>query len=217
MTTTLEATGVRFNDNTLQTTAASASPTYVGVKGQVFTGNGTFTIPTAVTAIKVTCIGGGGGSGAGGDGTYYGNSGGSGGNSTVASGSQSITTVTGTGGGGGVGGFNNVGTTKAPGTCPNGSGGDLNICGFNFALYGTNPLGTTMMSGTYGQGGYPGSTRQSTGGNGGAGGIAIKYLTGLTPGLTLAVTVGAGGARGSNGSGGQFGVVGQAGIVWIEW
>jgi len=83
----------------------------IGDRGTVFTSSGTFTIPTGITALKITVGGGGGGGGVGQD----------------------------------------VG---------DGSG---------------------------------------TGGQGQSGGGAIKYLTGLTPGNTLTVTVGAGGGSGTAG------------------
>ena len=87
-----------------------------GVLGQVFTSNGTFTIPSGVTALKVTVVGGGGG--------------GAGGSSYI-------------------------------------------IC----------------------------CTASSRSGGGGAGaGAAISYLTGLTPGNTISVTVGVGGSSGSGNS-----------------
>ena len=82
-----------------------------GITSQVFTSNGTFTIPTGVTALKVTVVGGGGGSG-----------------------------------------------NAVAGACSDGV----------------------------------------TGGGSGAG-TAISYLTGLTPGNTITVTVGAGGGIASNG------------------
>lgn len=49
-----------------------------------------------------------------------------------------------------------------------------------------------------------GSTVATSGGGGGSGGNTIKYLTGLTPGNTLAVTVGTGGT-GVSGAGGNAG------------
>lgn len=64
MATSLTSTGITFPDSTTQTTAASAS-SYVGGKGQVFTTSGTFTVPTGVSAVKVTVVGGGGGGGGG--------------------------------------------------------------------------------------------------------------------------------------------------------
>ena len=86
-----------------------------GASGQTFTANGTFTIPTGVTLLKITVVGGGGGGGSYGYGTSY-------------------------------------------------------ICA-----------------------------------GGGGGGCAIRYLTGLTPGNTLAVTVGAAGTAGANSNGGSGG------------
>lgn len=104
---------ITFGDGTTQSTAATAS-SYAGFGGQVFTAPGTFTIPTGVTKLKVTVIGGGGGQN-----------------------------------------------------------------GFSTAL--PSPAGASQA--------------------GGGGGGAIGYLTGLTPGGTLAVTVGAGGAGGASNAG----------------
>jgi len=117
MPTTLTSTGITFPDATTQSTA----PVIVGASGQAFTTNGTFTIPTGVTKVKVTVVGGGGG-----------------------------------------------GST-----------------------------GATV------------SKVARVGGSGGGGGTAIAYLTGLTPGNTLAVTIGGGGAGGScfNGNGGTASTV----------
>jgi hypothetical protein len=72
----------------------------------------------------------------------------------------------------------------------------------------TIPTGKTVIKVTViGGGGGSGTTNtwvQMTGGGGG-GGATIKYLTGLTPGNTLTVTVGAAGSAGSAGSGGGTG------------
>ena len=59
MSTSIGSTGITFPDSTTQTTAAGAS--IPGVLGQTFTSSGTFTIPSGVTALKVTVVGGGGG------------------------------------------------------------------------------------------------------------------------------------------------------------
>ena len=62
MSTSIGSSGVTFPDATTLATAAGIIP---GMKGQVFTSSGTFTIPTGVTALKVNVVGGGGGSGSG--------------------------------------------------------------------------------------------------------------------------------------------------------
>jgi hypothetical protein len=98
------------------TTWVSQAPSYVGNQAQIFTSNGTFTLPVGVTALKITVVGGGGGAGGG---------------------------------------------TLTPSDIPGGSAG--------------------------------------------GGGTAIKYLTGLTPGNTLAVTVGAAGAGGTTNNNGTSG------------
>ena len=125
------------------------------VRGQLFTANGTFTIPQGVEAIKVTVVGGGGGAagnggtgggggsaisyltgltsgatisvtvGAGGAGANNNGNGSAGGTSSIASGTQSITTVTCTGGGGGTGGTGGS-IAGAAGTATNGT---INING----------------------------------------------------------------------------------------
>jgi hypothetical protein len=51
---------------------------------------------------------------------------------------------------------------------------------------------------------------------GAGGGNAIKWLTSLTGGNTLAVTVGAGGT-GGNAGGGYIGAAGAAGVVIFEY
>lgn len=214
MPITVAGTNITMNDATVQATA------FLGARGQVFTGNGTFTIPTGVTAVKVTVVGGGGGAaafgagagagggsaikfltsltsgntlsvtvGAGGTGSA-GSTGGTGGTSQVASGTQSITTISATGGAGGnqtlggsVGGI--------------GSNGDLNIKGQSTAAetvfigcvsYNTYPVGGSSILG--------GGAKRGIG-SGGAGGAY-------------------GGGAGANDSGGT-GSSGAAGVVIFEW
>jgi hypothetical protein len=138
----------------------------VGTRGQVFTSNGTFTLPAGVSAVKVTVVGGGGNSGAapssgncgmggggGGAAIKYlsgltsGNTlavtvGGAGGTSSVASGTQSITTISATGGATGV-------TAAADRTNPtlggSGSNGDINITGGSSSSI-ARPTGAILMS-----------------------------------------------------------------------
>lgn len=79
----------------------------------------------------------------------------------------------------------------------------------NFLVNGTFtiPAGVTAVKVTVvgGGGAGGGSTATNNGGGGGSGAVAVKWLSGLTPGLTIAVTVGAGGvgvsaAGGNNGA-----------------
>lgn len=62
----------------------------------------------------------------------------------------------------------------------------------------TIPTGVTALK-AYACGGGGGSSNNNTNGGGGAGATAIKFLTGLTPGATLTVTIGAGGGAGGTG------------------
>jgi len=191
-------------------TWATVSTGLPGVLGQVFTSSGTFTIPSGVTAIKVTVLGGGGG-GTALSGCCF-PTGNTGGTSSVASGTQTISTISATGGAGGH--FANPATQSAGGA---GSGGDLNIYGgsggINFmtgaSIFGGNGAykGSTVGYGGGGGTSQSGNAVQYTGAA--AGGAAIKYLTGLTPGNTLTVTVGAGGTG--------AGYTGGNGVVIFEW
>lgn len=201
---------------------AGADPSYTtlasgpsGISAQVFTANGTFTIPTGITALKVTVVGGGGnggggssdvGSGGGGGGgaaikyltgltpgnTLTVTRGAAGGTSSVASGTQTISTISATGGsaggGGGSGGSGGIG-----------SGGDLNIKG----------------SGGDSGGGYSGVVA----GEGGSGGSSLLGGGGRGPYYGIAAEAGGaygGGGSGSGGGGGAGGA-GAAGVVLFEW
>jgi hypothetical protein len=155
-------------------------------------------------------IQGGGGGGGGASGTDYGacgfsissyTNGGTGGTSSISSGTQSISTVSATGGIGGING--------QPLRSGIGSGGALSMRGPETiaSFYsGPNPSGTS----TQGAGGY--GIYSPPGGSGGA---AIHYLSGLTAGLTLTCTVGAGGA--AAGGNAQIPRAGGAGFIMIEW
>lgn len=213
------------------TLTGPASPPTGGVlafgvpKFQQFTGNGTFTIPTGVTGVKVTVIGGGGAGGggsavasgqggnAGGTGIKWlsaltpgntlavvvggggtGNSAAAGNNgvaSSVASGTQTISTITAPAGAGGTG-PGGTGTSPAAGT-----GGDFNLPG--------NP-GALMPSGV------------DMGGNGGPaflGGAGLAGFAGANG--TVAGGFGSGGGGGGGKTGNTTGGAGLAGTVIFEW
>jgi len=177
MTITTSGTSVTFNDSTTQATA------FLGLKGQIFTSNGTFTIPSGVTALKIIVVGGGGGDGGGG------------GASQVSSGSQSISTITANGGNQSVANNYSSGGTA--------SGGQFNVQGgysYSYTVPGLSAFGLGR-----------GSIWSGSGYNGSGGGGAISFLTGLTSGATISVTVGAAGAIGSSG------VAATSGVVIFTW
>lgn len=207
-------------------TWATLSNSYVGARGQVFTGNGTYTIPTGVTAVKVTVVGGGGG---GGNATYvcaHGSGGGGGGGGTAIKYLTSLTpgntlSVTVGGGGGatatggtssvssgsqsistisgvgGSGGASGAGGSGNGGSGGSSSGGDMNSAG------GGGDVGQgqsqTAQGGASMFGGGGRGTQGSTGGEAGR-----AYGGGGSGGCSIGGTNGTGGA-------------GAAGVVIFEW
>lgn len=169
-----------------------------GSQGQVFTSSGTFTVPSGITAVKVTLVGGGGG----GQSNFGGGTGGTGGTS-------SFNGVSATGGAGNTG----SGIRASSG---NGSGGDLNIQPPSSSISGgwgaTPNIVFGYNRGVGGGGNDNGDTSTNAGGMGGG---ALKFFTGLTPGANISVTVGGGGAASWTGT--QPAQAGTAGIVVIEW
>lgn len=193
-----------------------------GVGGQVFTSSGTFTIPTGVTAIKVTVIGGGangnaGGTAPGGGPVGSGGDGGQGGaaaisyltsltpgntiavtvgavagQSKIASGTQTITTVTANGNGGSAtgGAINISGQVSGPATSGGGTAGGAGGIGANSIL---------------GSGGAAGA------GGDGTGGVAGSASSGYGSGG------GGGGGGGYPTYGGGSGGAGKQGVVIFEW
>jgi len=187
---------------------------------QVFTsGSGSWNIPTGVTSIKVTVVGGGGGGGGSG-------AGGSGGSSTF--GPVNGVTYTGGGGGGAQAGSNGL-----PGVPGVGTNGNLNVTGGRGAFHPVNALTPGMGGGSlmgfggtasdainvifdatgYGGGGAGGSPNTGFGYQGGGGaGAAIAYVTIPTGTTSIAYSVGSGGA-----GGGASATNGSGGVVMIEW
>jgi hypothetical protein len=196
----------------------------IGPSAQVFTSNGTFTIPPGITKLKVI-VQGAGGSGAGSNGTTYGSGGAAGGSaikylsgltpgntlvvtvglggvggtgagatggaSSVASGTQTITTIT---AGGGVGGGTASSGALGGGAGGGATGGDINMPG--------NYGGTTWVTGV----GAEGANSNFGGKPTASGGASIA-----------ATSYGAGGGGAGNSAGSQNGGNGFAGIVIFEW
>jgi hypothetical protein len=225
------------NGNRWREANRSADVTEAGAShgSQVFTSSGTFTVPEGVDRVWVSLTGGGGGGGGGsGNWAYSGSAGQAGGASSFGAHASSP-------GGGGGGGSSGVTLWTdhwwlaggAPGT-PYGRHGRFSIDGN--AGYGgeiaPSPFGQYGRGGKGGNGGAAQAGYESgarAGGGGGSGSSSAspvfkQLVTGLTPGGTVAVTVGAGGAGGAGGSclpvgspDAEDGQAGSAGIVIVEW
>ena len=207
-TSELGAVPKRQVETLINTAVAGFTSAYIGGRGQVFTSSGTFTVPAGVTSVKVRGCGGGGGSGAspgaGGTtsfGAYCSATGGSG-QATPGTGSGGDINLT--GGKGGIADTNSAGTGGAVG---GGSGGAV--------ANGSSATPTGLLGGA---GDFPatgygnGAGAQQVGYHGGAaGGYFEKYITGLTPGSSIMVTIGHSGAAGTNGANGA------PGICIVEW
>lgn len=237
MPVSINNTTLTFNDGTTQTTAASAS-SYVGIKSQVFTSNGTFTIPSGITALKVTLIGGGGGGGA------YTNEGAAGGGAgatcikylTGLTPGNTLSVVVGAGGAGGVyysgsaGGQSYVasGTQTITALYANGGSGGQGAGGPGMGM--TGGAGGTASNGTInitGQSGMNSSSNYS--------GCGYMHFVGWggssTMGMAALIPIGrniGGFPNGASGTGygcgasgvlstQVYGTAGNAGIVIFEW
>ena len=221
---------VLTSNGTTWTSAAPASA-LPGLFGQSFTANGTFTIPSGVTAVKITVVGGGGGGGS----TSYAPIGGS------SSGGAAISCLTGltpggtlavtvgaggTGGGsyntGGTGGTSQVASgtqtistiSATGGVSARGSNQGAWIpattagvgSGGNIANI-TGGIGTSAL-GDFGQGFYWGGT----------GGASILGGGGLGNNNGVGFNGGAyGGGGGGSATGAYVGSTGASGIVIFEW
>ena len=198
---------------------STAATLYGGAKSQIFTSGGTFTVPSGITSLKVTVIGGGGGgaymsynpSGCGPAPAAGGYGGMAIGYITVTSGSAYTITV----GAGGAGAYR---TTA--GSVTGGSGGSSSF--------------STLISATGGGGGYadfntsasiPGANGVGSSGtlsntytaNGASGiyGLTDRSVA-STAALTWSSTAGfVAGARGT--SSGIYGSGAVSGVVLIEW
>jgi len=212
-------TGITVTNGTGSITIAATGTSLPGAQGQVFTSSGTFTIPTGITAIKVTVVGGGGGGAA----------------------FSQIATVGGGGGGGAAIKFitgltpgDTVSVTVgAAGTAATASGGN----GATGGTGGTSSFGA-YCSATGGAGGNHSTSTPGAGGIGSSGDLNIKGSSGT---ISLAqscalifegaggssfmgggVYAAAGGAYGAGGAGRMSvftitSYAGAAGVVFIEW
>jgi hypothetical protein len=180
-------------------TGAVTVVAYAGPSIQIITSSTTWTVPTGITRVKITLYGGGGGGG--------GSSVGGNGTSTSFGGYATA----GYGGGGQVGGYDGEGGCNFPITNANGA----NSGAITFTAL------DNMLFGGAGQGGAGGNVYvgigypyfiTSCGSSGGAQSNAFcSYISGLTSGSSISITIGAGGAgsagysaNGQNGANGAL-------------
>ena len=204
--------------------SANVASAYVGSGGQAFTANNTFTIPSGITAVKVTVVGGGGG-GAYGSANAGGGGGGAGGGAAISyltgltPGNTLSVTIGGAGSGGTTSGAAGTGgtSTVASGTqtittisATGGTGGNTNSYG------GTGGLGSNGTINIGGGGGGVGA--QYSPGTGGS------SILGGGSSNTSGSTASAGRPYGGGGSAGfgscstsYTGGAGAAGVVIFEW
>jgi hypothetical protein len=198
-------------------TVALTSDITGGIRGQVFTSNGTFTIPTGITALKVTVVGGGGG-GAGGAAIPCGTLDGSGG-SSAATAYVFLTALT---------PGNTIGVTVGAAGSAGGSSSNGGAGGNSSIQSGTQTI-TTVTAGGGGGGRHnntpnaPGTATNATYALNGTYGINLSFGADSSIGwggrssspVTGAVGHGAGGRGVTSGAG--AGTAGVAGIVIFEW
>jgi len=211
------AGNVLTSNGTTWTSAVSTSVT--GANGQVFTANGTFTIPTGITRIKVTVQSGGGGGG--GANLNWGTSGGGGGGGanavTFYTGLTPANTLSVTVGGGGTAGTTALSPTSGTaGGTSSITSGTQSITATTCTGGGAGIAGAPSAEGTGGAGGTAtGGSFAINGSNGGNGDSFIVGFRGESIMTTNLTGYGLGGTGGTGG--GQTVSAGTAGIVIVEW
>jgi hypothetical protein len=196
----------------------------IGPSAQVFTSNGTFTIPPGITKLRVTVVGGGGAGGGGVNAGAYGAGGGSGGLaikflSGLTPGNTLTVTIgaagAGAAGNGGSGGNSSVTSGTQVISAVTANGGSGGVSSGSFASGGT---GGTATGGDLNMTGNAGGAT-FVAGVGGAG--AASVFGGQTvnpPAVPVGgQTLGSGGSGAGNNGSTNNGGTGSAGIVIFEW
>lgn len=186
---------------------------FSGPRANVYTSNSTFTIPSGITAVKVTVIGGGGGgSGSGVSGSANGNGGGTAIKWLTGLTSGNTLSVT-IGAGGGGGGGSSHGSAGGASTVASGTQSISTITGGGGSASSSN-LGGTASGGDLNFAGGSGTQGANTGISGGS-----LYGNGVRSTASTAGTgYGAGGGKGNDSDCVQRGGgAGSAGVVVFEY
>ncbi len=210
MPSSLNGTGVTFNDGTTQSTAATASNYIL----RTYSSPATWTKPAGLKAVKVTVIGGGGGVGGTGPGPLNPSQLASPGGTSSFGGFLSAT--------GGAGKPLSGAVVRAGGS---GAGGDIDVTPYNYydGYTGFAYVGATLLGGALSASApaVPGTPGRNYGGGGigassagGSGGGSIEYIASPSIPGPVAVTVGAGGT--ASGPAAPTGASGAAGIIVVE-
>lgn len=212
-----------------------------GTQGQVFTSTGTFTVPSGITAVKVTVIGAGGGGGASSTASSGGSGGGGGGTSisylTGLTPGDTITATVGTGGAGGSAG----GTSSFGAYCSATGGGAGGANQGSAGSGGSGSGGTINRTGGAGGSGFGYGVLSSTASGAGGGDLSSAFGFGSSElgcatyrgcglfgqggdGRVNSDGVGNAGETGCGGGGGyktgsttRAGGAGGNGIIIVEW
>ena len=230
VTSVVAGTGISVSGATGAVTVTATGGGSVGVRSTIFTASGTFTVPTGVTSVKVTCVGGGGGGGGYRDNGSGGGGGGGGGYAikwvtgltpagtvtvtigAAGGGVSSFSAQAGTGGTtsfgtycvatGGTGGYGGPnGANKSGGEAGQGTTGDIRSSSNTYNLDSLANIGR-------GQGGY-----NCCGPLSGRGGVSLF----TTYGNVGAPSGGSATGPGYGGAGGSTGGNGGAGLCIVEY
>lgn len=234
---TITNTGVTsINGKSGDVTLSFQQGEYQGGHGQVFTSSGTFTVPTGVSCIKVTVLGGGGGGGGSNGAGQFGLGGGAGGMAIkfitgLTAGSSYAVTVGGSGGGASAGNTGGSGGASSFGSfcsATGGSGGPrvahtLNgDSTFSMVNGGSGSGGDINITGdggyhTYGLS-YLDRSTSTYGYCGGSGGSSLFGMGGKPRGSASGMAASGYGSGGSGGGSGFYsGGSGSPGLVIVEW
>ncbi len=203
------------SDADYDTQWATITPPIACSKSEVFTGSGTFTVPTGVTLVQVTLVGGGGGGG-GGYGATYGGGGGGGGELRYRipvnlTGISSVAvTIPAAAGGGAVNNDGSDGGDVTFGTYVTAKGGHKG----NKGLVGADGAGGNGGGLTGGAGGITAVPIPSQGtfgpmSLGGSGGGYGAYAGAVNSGIAIAYSGGSGAGHGGGGGAGPNGAGGN--------